>query len=256
MFTRRLAVAACFALVGLAACQSTGRNLNPPIPAVPPHIAAALNAPDRTDAMKARDAGRRPGELFALAGLKVGDRVIELGSFGRYDSTIIVNAIGPTGHLYMYDLPYQQQRQEAPTREFNTRHPNSEYVIGKFDDLTFPSNIDMVVLDMYYHDLTIPGTGDVDVAVLNRKLFNALKPGGRVLIVDHNAEPGSGRRDIATVHRIDPAVIKADMAAAGFRLIVDSSIFRNPMDALTKRVFEPTTRGSTDRSVLIYEKPR
>jgi predicted methyltransferase len=254
MITRRIALFA--AAVVLAGCQSLGgANLNPPVPPIPAHIAAAVASDDRTEAMKARDPGRKPAEVFALAGLEPGDRVIEIGSFGQYDTTIMAGAVGPQGRIYMYDLPYMQQRAEAPSRAFVAAHPNTEYAIGKFDELTFPQGVDMVVIDMYYHDLAIPETGDIDMARFNRMMFDALRPGGRMLIVDHNAEPGSGRRDIATIHRIDRAVIVDEVTDAGFKLIIDSDLFANPDDDRSLMVFAPGERGSTDRSLLVFEKP-
>lgn len=219
---------------------------------IPGHIAQAVKSPDRTEQMMGRDAGRRPAEVFAIAGLDEGDKVIELASFGQYDTTIMAAAVGPLGRIYMYDLPYMRERAEAPSRAFVEAHPNAEYTIGKFDELTFPTGVDMVVIDMYYHDL---GLNEVDTAVLNEKLFNALRPGGRMLIVDHNAEPGSGTRDVGTIHRIDPEVIIQEVSAAGFRLIIDSDIFANADDDLSKMVFAPGERGATDRSLFVFQKP-
>lgn len=250
MFTRRfaLAAAAVFVLAGGAAAQS----VTPPVPPISTAISVAIASSDRSDAMKARDVGRKPAEVFAYSGIKPGDKVIEIGAFGQYDTTIMANVVGSRGHIYMYDLPYQMQRQEAPTKAFVAAHPNTSHEFGKFDDLKFPTKVDLVVIDMYYHDL---GLNDVDVAKFNKMMFAALKPGGRLLIVDHNAEPGSGRRDTSKIHRIDPQTIKDELAAAGFKLVVDSNIFANPGDDKTKMVFAPGERGATDRSLFVFQKP-
>ncbi len=230
-----------------------GWAITPAVPHIPANIAAAVASNDRTAAMKARDNGRSPDAVFAYAGLKTGDKVIEIGSFGNYDSIILVNAIGPTGHLYMYDLPYNKARYEAPTNAFVAAHKNSEYKIADFDKIDYPKGVDMVVIDMYYHDIAI---NNVDTPTVDARLFAALRPGGRVLIVDHNAAPGSGRRDSKTIHRIDPKTIQDEMKTAGFKLIVSSNIFANPEDDHTKMVFAPGERGSTDRSLFVFEKPR
>ncbi len=225
----------------------------PAVPPIPANIAAAIASPDRTPAMKARDFGRKPAEVFAYAGLKSGDKVIEIGSFGQYDTTIISAAVGPSGHVYMYDLPYMQARAETPSKAFVAAHPNAEYKIGKFDEIGFPSGVDMVVIDMYYHDLSI---NNVNLTTFNKKMFDALRPGGRLLIVDHNAEAGSGRRDTNTIHRIDRTLILNELKAAGFTLAVDSNMFANTTDDHKKMVFDPGERGSTDRSLFVFEKPR
>jgi predicted methyltransferase len=44
------------------------------------------------------------------------------------------------------------------------------------------------------------------------------------------------------------------MKAAGFKEIVNSTIFANPNDDKTKMVFAPGERGSTDRSLFVFQK--
>lgn len=251
--TRNLAVATLLALV--CACASTGEGvvtrLNPPVGQVPVHIQRAVNSSERSDAARARDASRKPKELLTLAGLKEGDRVIELASFGQYYSMILADAVGPRGRVYMYDLPYMKGRAEGPSRAFVAGHPNTEYAIGKFDEIEFPEDVDLVTITLYYHDLQPNG---VNTAVLNRKLYNALRKGGRVLVEDHRAQAGSGWRDAATLHRMDTSVIVNEMKAAGFDLLIDSNLLANPADDHTKRVFED--RGTSDRAVYIFQRSK
>lgn len=251
MTARRLIFAA--ALV-LAAAPALAQTLKPAagVPPIPEAVQRAVDSDDRSAAMKARDGGRKPAAVFALAELKPGDRVLEFGSFGQYDTTIIANAVGPRGHVYMYDLPYMAQRSEAPSKAFVAKHRNAEYRNGKFDELTLPTGVDLAVFDMYYHDLRAK---EVDTAKLNKAVYAALKPGGRVLIVDHKAEDGSGWRDAATIHRIGAEAIVQEMEAAGFTLAVNSALFANPGDDHTKMVFDPTERGATDRALFVFVKP-
>jgi predicted methyltransferase len=105
---------------------------------------------------------------------------------------------------------------------------------------------------LYYHDLPL---NNIDTAALNKKIFDALKPGGVFFIVDHNAAPGSGTRDTKQLHRIDPEVIKKEVKAAGFELVEDSKLLAHAEDDHTKMVFTPGTRGTTDQSVLKFRKP-
>ena len=252
MLARRTAICAAFAMLiaGSALAQATAIAKVPPIPA---NLRAAVDDPTRPEKDRQRDAGRKPDQVFALAGIKTGDKVIEIGSFGQYDTNIIVRAIGPKGHVWMYDLPYQRAKQEEPTKAFNDAHKNTEYQIGKFDELTYPKDVNLVVIDMYYHDLALPSNG-VDMTKFNKLMFDALKKGGRVLIVDHNAEAGSGRRDTPKIHRIGPEVIEQEMKDAGFKEVVNSTIFANPGDDKTKMVFAPGERGATDRSLFVFQK--
>jgi predicted methyltransferase len=250
MIVRRAALAAVLALA-VAAPAFAQLKPSPVIPKIPANIAAAVNDPTRPEADRKRDGGRKPAEVFAYTGLKEGSKVIEIGSFGQYDTNILVRAVGPKGHVFMYDLPYQQKRQEEPSKAFVAAHPNSEYVIGKFDELTYPTKIDLVVIDMYYHDIAL---NKVDQTIFNKKMYDALKKGGKVLIVDHKAEAGSGRRDSGTIHRMDTALIEEEMKAAGFKEVVSSSIFANPADDKTKMVYAPGTRAATDRALFVFQK--
>ena len=105
---------------------------------------------------------------------------------------------------------------------------------------------------LYYHDLKPQG---IDTAAFNRKIFDALKPGGIYLVIDHKAEDGSGWRDAATIHRMGVDTIKQEVLAAGFELALDSDLLANPADDRSKMVFAPGTRGTTDQAFFIFRKP-
>jgi predicted methyltransferase len=91
--------------------------------------------------------------------------------------------------------------------------------------------------------------------VFDQLVFDALKPGGIYLIVDHEAEPGSGTRDTATLHRIDVETVKKEVLAAGFVLVGSSDLLRQPGDAHAVKVFDPSIRGRTDQFLLKFRKP-
>jgi len=97
--------------------------------------------------------------------------------------------------------------------------------------------------------------GKVDPAMLNRQVFAALRPGGVYVIIDHVAEAGSGLRDTDTLHRIDPAIVKTEVEAAGFVFEAESSALRNPADPHTIKVFDKSIRGHTDQFIYRFRKP-
>jgi predicted methyltransferase len=97
--------------------------------------------------------------------------------------------------------------------------------------------------------------GPADVPAFNKAVYDALKPGGRFVIIDHTAKPGSGVEAMEKLHRIDPAVVKADLAAAGFKLVAESDALRNPDDPLDELVFKPSIRGKTDQFVYVFQRP-
>ena len=220
---------------------------------VPKYVREAVESKDRPAAMSARDADRKPAELLALSGVKPGDRVVEFAAFGQYFTTLLSPIVGKKGIIYMYDLPYTEARAGAASREFVAKHPNSRYEVVDYNTMTLPQKVDVVFNVLYYHDLPL---NKIDTAALNKKIYDALKPGGIFFIVDHNAEAGSGSRDIQKLHRIDPAVIKQEITAAGFELVEESKLLANPEDDHTWMVFAPGKRGTTDQSVLKFRKPK
>jgi predicted methyltransferase len=120
--------------------------------------------------------------------------------------------------------------------------------------LKAPEPVDLIWTSQNYHDLhNFPG---LDVAVFNQLVFEALKPGGTYLVLDHAAEPGSGVRDTATLHRIDAETVKKEVLAAGFVFVGSSDLLRQADDPHAVKVFDPSVRGKTDQFILKFRKPK
>ena len=219
----------------------------------PPAIRKAVDNPARKAEDRARDANRKPAELLTLAGIKPGDKVVEIASFGQYFTTLLSDVVGPKGTIYMYDLPYTEARAGEASRKFVAEHPNSKYEIVDYNKIQLPQNVDAVVIVLYYHDLPI---NDIDTAAFNKRVLASLKPGGTYFIVDHNARPGSGMEDTKKLHRIDPKVIRDEVTSAGFELVQESKLLARQSDDHTQMVFSPGLRGLTDQSIFVFRKPK
>jgi predicted methyltransferase len=218
----------------------------------PAHVRRAIESPERTAEQRARDFYRKPAEILMASGIEEGDRIVEIAAFGQYFTTMLAAAVGPTGHVDMYDLPYTERFAGPASREFDEKHANVTYHQQSYNDAALPQGVDSVWNVLYYHDLQPNG---VDTAAFNRKIFAALKPGGIYLVIDHKAEDGSGWRDAATIHRMGVDTIKQEVLAAGFELALESDLLANPDDDRTKMVFAPGTRGTTDQAFFIFRKP-
>lgn len=220
----------------------------------PAHIKRAVESDSRVDDQKARDAGRKPAEVLTLADLNEGDHVAEMSTFGQYYTPMLVEAVGPSGKVEMYDLPLLAGFNEGAVGEagqaFADARVNAEYTITDYNTIEFPANLDAVYNVNSYHDF---GSFGVDQDSFNRLVFNALRPGGKYIVVDHLAEDGSGWRDAGTLHRIGKEVIVDEVSAAGFNLVSDSNILDNPGDDRSALVF--TVRGQTARALLVFQKP-
>jgi predicted methyltransferase len=219
----------------------------------PAYIRAAIEDPARTAEQRARDANRKPAELLMMSGIRPGNTVVEFASFGQYFTTFLADIVGPKGKVYMYDLPYTDKRAGDASRTFVAAHPNSQYQLVDYNTVELPQQVDEVFMVLYYHDLFI---NHIDTGSLNTRIFNALKPGGIFLVVDHNAKPGSGTSDTPKLHRIDPTVIAKEVTAAGFKLVKRSDLLAHPDDDHTQLVFSPGLRGLTDQTVFVFRKPR
>jgi predicted methyltransferase len=229
---------------------------------VPDNIAAAVADNSRPDADKTRDANRKPAETLAFAGLKPGAQVAELLPGGGYFTRLFSKAVGSSGHVYaVVPAPLADAPADAP--DFAARvkaiaadpnYANVSVVVEPFSQLSLPAPVDLVFTSQNYHDLhNFPG---LDLGVFNKLVFDDLKPGGIYLVLDHAAQAGSGGRDTKTLHRIDPATVKAEVTAAGFVFVASSDLLHQPGDDHTLKVFDPAVRGKTDQFILKFRKPR
>jgi len=228
---------------------------------VPDYVTRAIADPARPPEQMARDAQRQPGAVLAFAGVRPGDRVADFMSGGAYFTRLFSRIVGNTGHVYAF-LPEEQLRNCAPeetagTRalEHDGRYANVSVMTGPVGRFRPPEPLDLIWTSLSFHDLYDSFMGPADVPQVTQALFEALKPGGELLVIDHVAQAGSEVRDTETLHRIDPEVIIRRAQAAGFRLEAHSDVLRNPHDTHQLRVFDAAVRGQTDQVILKFRKP-
>ncbi len=222
-------------------------------------VADAIKNPARGKDAEA-DARRHPAELAAFAGVKPGDTVVDLIPGAGYFTRIFSLIVGPKGHVYaVWPTEYaKEDGDEVPLVQALAIDPHFNNVTMLTQPaavFAIPGKADIVWTSQNYHDYPDKFMGPTDPALLDAAVFAALKPGGVFVVIDHVAEPGSGIRDTDTLHRIDPEVVKAQAAAAGFKLDGESDVLRNPADTHKVKVFDPTVRGRTDQFVFRFRKP-
>lgn len=226
---------------------------------LPPYVLRAAFDPERK-ADATLDARRKGPELAAFAGIKAGDLVLELIPGSGYFTRLFSAIVGRKGHVYaVWPEPYARmaQRDVDALRLLSTRddYANISVDIQPANKLTAPRKIDVVFTSQNYHDYPDRFMGPTDPAALDRAAFAILKPGGVFIVIDHVASAGSGMRDTESLHRIDPAIVKQQVLAAGFRFVGESDILHNPADPHTRKVFDSTIRGHTDQFVFKFRKP-
>ena len=199
----------------------------------------------------------RPADVVAFIGLKPGDKVADIvaGQMMRFE----VQAVGPTGKVYAVEPDEVIKAHPEILDQVKggaAANPTIVLINQPINATVLPSGLDAVFMRQNYHDLYDKFMGPADVPAFNKKVFAALKPGGVYVILDHAAVAGSGLSATDTIHRIDPARVKADMAAAGFVFDGESKVFANPADDHSKMVFDPSIRGKTDQFLYKFRKPR
>ena len=206
--------------------------------------------PIRTEQDRKTDAARKPIDFILFAGVRPGMRVLDVSAGGGYTSQLLALAVGPSGTVYA-----QTPRPGETLTKRLADHPQSNLVLvtRPFDDLV-PDDapkLDLVTLVLNYHDISyLP----VDRARMNARIFAALKPGGRYVIVDHSGRPGTGITEGRTLHRIDAAVVRDEVRKAGFVLDAEGDFLRNPADARDDPSGQP--KVPTNKFVLRFVKPR
>jgi predicted methyltransferase len=228
---------------------------------VPANIQAAVADSARPDEDKQRDANRKPAETLTFAGVKSGESVGEIFPGGGYFMRIFSVAVGPKGHVYAL-VPERPANAPANAPDFAAKaraiaedphYSNVSVVQAGFDSLVPPVPVDLIFTAQNYHDLH---NVHPEVLGFNKMIFNALKPGGLYVVLDHSAEAGSGLRDTKTLHRIDVEAVKKELAEAGFEFVGSSNVLANAADPRTAKVFDPSIRGKTDQFILKFRKPK
>jgi predicted methyltransferase len=221
-------------------------------------ITAAVADSSRPAADTARDADRKPADVLAFAGVKPGQAVGELIPGGGYYTRLLAKVVGPNGKVYALWPEGLAKLRPQLVEGSKAIGPNVVVIAYPEGSLNLPEKVDVIWTSENYHDFhnAPPGAPPADIAAFNKSVFDALKPGGAFLIEDHAAAAGAGPGVTSTLHRIDPAQVKAEVEAAGFKLEASSDILANPADPHDKGVFDASIRGHTDKMLFRFSKPR
>ena len=231
--------------------------------AAPADVAAAVaNTGARTPDNVKLDEGRKPAQLLDFFGLQKGMRVIDMFGANKYWAEIMAPAVGPMGQVIVWQpKQFMNDKRRTEFAEFAARQPNVALISSAMENPILGTNqYDFMIMNLDYHDVYWEnkerGIVRMEPDAWVQKLFAAMKPSAVIGVVDHVASPGGDAREVVEkLHRIDPAVIKADFVRAGFVLEAESDLLRNPADDHSLLVFDEKIRGKTDRAVLKFRKP-
>ena len=220
-----------------------------------PDFQALVASPDRSEADRANDARRKPAQLLEFYGVRSGMTALDLGAGTGYNTELLARAVGAAGRVYAQNTRSMVDNMLKGRFDERLRKPVMKdvvHVVREFDD-PLPAdvrNLDLVTFNFIYHDVSYM---NVDRAKMNRAVFNALKPGGSYIVADHSGRPGTGVTEGKTLHRIEEAVVRREVEAAGFRFVAEGGFLRNPQDPRDAPVFKP--KQPNDEFVLKFVKP-
>jgi predicted methyltransferase len=230
--------------------------------AAPADVKASVAATAaRSEANVKLDGSRKPAEVLKFLGLQQGMWVADPFGGNLYWAEITAPAVGPKGRVTIWQ-PKQFYGQKAYDNfmAFHARQPNVWLRVSPFEAPDLPGKYDFMLINLDYHDVYWESAKNGIVRMEPDKwlktIYDSMKPGAVVGVIDHVANPGDTRATVEALHRIDPETIKADFKRAGFKLEATSDLLRNPADDHSLNVFDPKIRGKTDRVILKFRKPR
>jgi len=223
-------------------------------------ITAAMASSIRTPEEVARDTERLPLQTLEFSGLRDEMKIIELMPGGGWYTKLLAQVMAEKGVIYLalgtgrvketlVGKPgFEKMKFAAEDAKVYRPEGSSFNVLELGPSGLGVTDADMVLTFRNYHNFGPEGR-----AVLNKAVYDALKPGGIYFIKDHTrrhmeADNPENRR------RVDPVLVIKEVQAAGFELVDYSPLHARADDELRYEVGRKTVTGNTDRFTLKFVK--
>ncbi len=184
-----------------------------------------------------RDTWQRPVKVMEDLGIRAGSAVADVGAGGGYFSFRLAARVGPKGKVYAQDV---DEKVLAQIRERSQKEKVTqiETIRGAEDDPKLPeSSLDAILVVDSFHHFT-----HADAMVGG--FYRALKPGGRLGVIDNTAPRlGLERAEYLNRHHFPQENLIAEAARSGLRLISFDADFA-------------VAFGETRQYFVVFEKPR
>jgi putative heme-binding domain-containing protein len=165
-----------------------------------------------------RDEEERPELLLGALAIRRGSTVADIGSGTGYFTWRLAEAVGPQGKVYAVDVQQSMLDLTKTAVEQRKLH-NVEYVLARDDSPRLPpESIDLAFIAYAYHEFADP---EATMAAIRR----ALRPGGRVLILEYAKE--SRIAPASPLHKMSFEEIRREIEPLGF--VVDQLLDFLPM---------------------------
>jgi predicted methyltransferase len=186
--------------------------------------------------------------------VRPGMKVLDMGADAGYSTELMARAVAPGGIVYGQNPPDNLPRALAAFAERMQRPAMTDAIADrrKFDDPVPPDvkDLDLITFFFAYHDTTYM---PIDRAKMDKAMFDALKPGGTLVVADYAALPGAPITTGKQFHRLDEAIEKSEIEAAGFKFVGEANFLRNPNDTHDFIIFN--SKIPIDAYVIKFQKP-
>ncbi|MCW9016077.1 MAG: methyltransferase domain-containing protein, partial [Kangiellaceae bacterium] len=190
--------------------------------------------------------------ILPFTQIKSGDHVLELGAGGGYTTELLAHLVGEQGRVFAQGL--------ASSRVANNRLPQvvalRRHLLYELEDVLLDhkaphGSLDSAVIFFALHDFYL--NPRMDKPAILKTIYQFLKPGGSLIILDNAADADAGTSVNRRLHRIGENFIIAELEKVGFKVESKSDALRNPKDDHTKRW--QTFNGLQDRFAIRFVKP-
>jgi predicted methyltransferase len=221
----RLAAALAFILLAapVAADQGASPSINKPY-VVNPDVAAW----NRSFENERREVYVKRDQIVAATGAKPGMAVADIGAGTGLFTMLFANAVKPNGSVVAVDISpaFVEYIQETAKKR---RMSNVTAVVGNGTDVGLPeASVDLAYLSDVYHHFEHP-------AETLASIGKALKPGGRMVVIDYERIPGKTSKSRIEHVRVDKQGAILEIEAAGFKLVEEKKLMRENYFLVFKR---------------------
>lgn len=164
--------------------------------------------PNPTERDRKRDEWQRPAEVLDALGLKSGQRVADIGSGSGYFTFHLAARVGPEGKVYAVDID-DAALKKLRARQEQQRLTQIETILGESADPRLPGELDAVLIVDTYHEFR-------EYNQTMQAVWRALKPGGRLVLIDGEGPAGRPRTEYHRLHVIPAELVREEITHAGF----------------------------------------
>ena len=169
---------------------------------------AVKNSPQESDRARRRDEWQRPGEVMDALGVKSGHRVADIGCGYGYFTFRLAARVGAEGKVYAEDID-SEAIDRVRQRKEREKLDQVEPILGEAADPGLPNDLDAVLIVDTYHEIR-------DYDRMMQAVFRALKPGGRLALIDGEGPAGRPRTEYHRLHTIPAELVREEVTRNGF----------------------------------------